>query len=85
MLHRMILIIKALSVFSVVGESRVTAGMLSDYTKIPYSTVRRTLDVMQTRGLVKQSFSLYKSTGKWVFSVTQKGSELMLSQLEMLL
>jgi len=83
MLHKIVQIIKALAVFRLAGESEITRGKIAKYTGYSYSSVKRAIEIAKHRGLMSEEIAEYKSTGKYVFAVTQKGHDLMLSQLEM--
>lgn len=83
MLHKIIVILKVLVIYSTVGETEATIGKIARDTGYSYSTIRRVVNFAVKRGLMSEAAVPYKATGKWIVWSTVKGYELMISQMEM--
>lgn len=75
MLHRVMVVLKALYRRTIFFLDPITIGELVRSTGLPYSTIRRRLETAQNSGLVESEIRAYKTTGKRVFWLTEKGLE----------
>lgn len=75
MLHRVMVVLKALYRRTIFFLDPITIGELVRSTGLPYSTVRRRLETAQNSELVDSEIRPYKSTGKRVFWLTEKGMD----------
>lgn len=73
MLAQVVKILKTLYVHQVLMGQNCTVGELAKATKIPYSTVRRRLEMASKSKLVECDVVSYKSTGKRVFWLSESG------------
>lgn len=73
MLAQVMRILKVLYAHQILMGQNCTVGELSRLTKIPYSTVQRRLQMAEKSELVEQEVVGYKSTGKRVFWLNDKG------------
>lgn len=73
MLEQVLKILKNLYAQQVLLGKISTVGELSKECKIPYSTTKRRLIMAEKSGLVEWELVDYKSTGKRVFWLTEKG------------
>lgn len=73
MLAQVMLILKKLYAVQVLSGENCTVGELSRMSKIPYSTVKRRLRMAKNSDLICEELVSYKTTGKRVFWLTEKG------------
>ena len=73
MLHKIMAILKTMRNHIVFSFAPMTVGELARWSKKPYSTVKRALEKAEASGLVEKEFRPYKSTGQWVYWITEKG------------
>lgn len=73
MLQRLARILKTLYAHQVLLGQNCTVGELEKELGIPYSSVKRILEKAENSRLVENQVLPYKSTGKRVFQLTEKG------------
>ena len=74
MLQRLARILKTLYAHQILLGQNCTIGELEKELKIPYSSVKRILERAENSDLVMNQVVPYKSTGKRVFQLTEKGA-----------
>lgn len=73
MLHKVMLVLKATLARTIFLLDPITVGEVSRSTKIPYTSVRRYLEIAERSELVESEIRPYKATGKRVYWLTEKG------------
>lgn len=73
MLHKVMFTLRTLRTFRFEGLQVATVGEIAKRAKMPYSSVRRYLQIARNSGLIDCEFLDYKATGKRVFWLTRKG------------
>jgi DNA-binding PadR family transcriptional regulator len=74
---------KAIYGTDAISGASPTVGELAKACKTSYSTMRRTLMFAQKHGLVSCEAVAYKTTGKYIFSLTDEGKNFVLKNLEL--
>lgn len=83
MLAQVLRILKSIYLAQAGMGQNSTIGEISRSTKIPYSTVKRRLDQAYNSGYVQCEIVSYKTTGKWVFWLTDEGKDFIACSKEM--
>jgi hypothetical protein len=73
MLHKIMVILAKMRAYYVQRLQPVTIGELARFANKPYSSVKRWLEIAENSGLIESDIRPYKSTGKRVFWLTDKG------------
>jgi hypothetical protein len=73
MLAQVLRLLKHIYAVQVLTGENVTVGELERATKIPYSTIKRRLAQAEKSDLICYEVVSYKSTGKRVFWLSDKG------------
>ena len=84
MLHKVMRVLKSMLLLYTISPQKMTAGELQHWLGLSYSSVRRYLEIAQNSGLVDSELMPYKSTGKHVFWITEKGLEWVHSYRELI-
>lgn len=83
MLHKVMIVLRAMRALYFKIWRKMSIGEISRAAKIPYSTTRRLLDKAFNSDLVDCEIVDYKSTGKRVFWLTDKGIDWLASYREL--
>lgn len=73
MLASLARILKSIYATQILMGQNVTVGEVSRATKIPYSTVKRRLEMAEKNKLICSDVLPYKTTGKRVFWLSEDG------------
>jgi len=73
MLHKVMKVIKAMMLLYVISPEKMTVGEIARWTHLPYSSVKRYLEIARNSELVECEKVAYKTTGKYVYWTTEKG------------
>lgn len=83
MLAKLHSVIRFASLAEWINGENPTIGQVSRYSHKPYSTVKRYLEKAEKLGLVESGKVEYKTTGKTVYALTEKGIEFLKSYREL--